>query len=99
MFRQYDKDRNQYNQANYTSAASILHEGLQGNYFILFDIPTTADQSRDRRVAVLDLRSTSEEIEAENEGISRQIAEHCTKVFKVEEQSLFAKVIGAYEEG
>ena len=77
-------------------ATSILHEGLQGNYCIVFDVPTTADQSRDRRVAVLNLRSTSQEIEAENEGI-RQIAEHCKKVFKVEEQSLLAKAIDAYE--
>ena len=68
---------------------SILHEGLQGNYFVVFDLPTTADQSRDRRVAVLDLRSTSEEIEAENKSI-RQIAENCKKVFKVEEKSLLA---------
>ena len=81
---------------DYFVAESILHEGLQGNYFIIFDLPTAADQSRDRRAAVLDLSSTSQEIEAENEGI-RQIAEHCKKVFKVEEKSLLAKAIDAQE--
>ena len=77
-------------------ATSILHEGLQGNYFIVFDLPTTADQSRDRRAAVLDLSSTSKEIKEEDESI-RHIAEHCKKVFKVEEKSLLAKAFDSYE--
>ena len=47
-------------------------------------------------MAVLDLESTSEQIEAGNEDI-RQIAEHFKQVFKVEEQSLLAKAIDAYE--
>ena len=89
-FKKYDEDGD-------LEATSILHEGQQGNYFVVFDLPTAADQSRDRRVAVLDLRGTSEEIEPQNEGISH-IAEHCKKVFKIEKQSLLAKAIDAYEE-
>ena len=74
----------------------ILHVGAQGDHFIVFDLPTTADQGRDRRVAVLELRSTSEEIGQGNEGI-KEIAKHCKNIFKVEEQSLLTKAIDRYE--
>ena len=88
-FKRYDPDGN-------VSETTILHVGAQGDHFIVFDLPTTADQGRDIRVAVLDLRSTSEEIGQGNEGI-REIAKHCKQVFKLGDQSLLAKVIDRYE--
>ena len=74
----------------------ILNVGAQGDHFIVFDLPTTPDQCRDRRVAVLDLKNTSEEIGEGNEGIEH-IARHCKQVFKLSDQSLLAKAIDRYE--